>query len=65
MQVMSPKRDGAEKKAAAADKAPALPPARPLKPRPKLFVGLCIAFALWIALLITLYFTTVYPHRGR
>lgn len=63
---MSRKRDAA----AAADpkdsagKTPALPPAKPLKPRPKLFVALCMMFALWIAVLITLYFTTVYPHRA-
>lgn len=35
----------------------------PLQPRKKLFVGLCIVFGVWVAILITLYATTVYPHR--
>lgn len=35
----------------------------PLKPRPKLFVLLCAAFALWLIALAILYFATVYPLR--
>jgi len=34
-----------------------------LKPRPKLLLILSIVLALWVALLITMYFTTVYPTR--
>jgi len=52
---------------AAKDSAPAeLPPAKPLKPRRGLFVVLCLAFAVWVGFLTTLYFKTVYgkedPH---
>lgn len=36
---------------------------RPLKPRRKLFVGLLVAFGAWVAILLTLYFTTVYPRH--
>lgn len=36
----------------------------PLKPRPVLFRVLLGAIALWMAALLALYFTTVYPHRG-
>ena len=35
----------------------------PLKPRPKLLLVLSIVFVLWVAFLLTMYFTTVYPHR--
>ncbi len=38
-------------------------PAEPtvaMTPRPKLFVALLVIFLLWIAFLVTLYFTTVY-----
>ena len=34
-----------------------------LKPRPKLLLVLSILFALWIALLLVLYFTTIFPQR--
>jgi beta-lactamase regulating signal transducer with metallopeptidase domain len=34
--------------------------AHPLKPRPGLFYTLLIIFILWIAGLLTMYFTTVY-----
>ena len=37
--------------------------ADPLKPRPRMLVVLAIVFALWLAFLLTMYFTTVYPHR--
>lgn len=35
----------------------------PLKPRPRLLMVLSIVFVLWVAFLLTMYFTTVYPHR--
>jgi hypothetical protein len=35
----------------------------PLKPRPRLFIGLGVLFALWITFLLVLYFITVFPHR--
>jgi hypothetical protein len=50
--------------------APDAPPVRepavslpPLKPRPRLFYGLLTAFALWVGVLLGLYFFTVYPTR--
>jgi hypothetical protein len=36
---------------------------KPLKPRPKLFAALMIGFAIWLGVLLTLYFKTVYPMR--
>jgi len=36
---------------------------RPLKPRPRLFLVLCILFALWMAALLVFYFKVVYPAR--
>ena len=48
---------------------PAAPPPGPityttsLKPQRKALIILSIIFALWVALLLTLYFTTVYPSR--
>ncbi|HEY7089433.1 MAG TPA: hypothetical protein VH518_15150 [Tepidisphaeraceae bacterium] len=46
-------------------KAPPKPdPTRPpLTPRPKLFILLVLIFAAWIAALLTMYFTSVYPER--
>jgi len=49
--------------------APPAPPPGPvsystdLEPRPKLLLVLSILFALWVGLLLTLYFTTIYPTR--
>jgi hypothetical protein len=47
------------------------PPARPaelqpqpMRPRPRLFFLLMIVFALWVAGLVTMYFTTVRPRLG-
>ena len=37
--------------------------ATPFKPRRKLFVVLMIVFALWVAALLVMYFTSVYPNR--
>ena len=34
-----------------------------LKPQRKALVILSIIFALWVAVLLTLYFTTIYPTR--
>ena len=35
----------------------------PVKRRPMMFAFLIVVFVLWIALLLLLYFTTVYPLR--
>ena len=51
---------------AAADRAPAsAPPTNetPIKPRRGLLIVLSIALALWIAAMVVMYFTTVYPQR--
>ena len=45
------------------DYNPLAPTLNPLQPRPKLLLVLSIVFVLWVALLLTMYFTTVYPHR--
>jgi hypothetical protein len=42
---------------------PAAPKPDPLKPRRGLFIGLALGFAVWLGVLLTLYFTTVYPLR--
>jgi hypothetical protein len=39
---------------------PAPPPFRPL---PRLFTALLIGFAIWLGVLLTLYYRTVYPMR--
>jgi hypothetical protein len=39
------------------------PACAPLKPHPRLFAALTIAFVLWLGVLFTLYFKTVYPLR--
>ncbi|HEV2296321.1 MAG TPA: hypothetical protein VGR35_20935 [Tepidisphaeraceae bacterium] len=39
-------------------------PGPPLRPQRKLFVGLLIGFAAWVAVLLTLYFTTIYPRHA-
>ena len=46
-----------------AKKEPEAPPATPLRPRPKLFIALLVLFAIWLGILLTLYFKTVYPLR--
>jgi hypothetical protein len=35
----------------------------PLTPRPKLFAAIMVTFAIWLGVLLTLYFKTVYPER--
>ena len=36
----------------------------PLKPRPRVFYVMLGLFGAWVGLLLTLYFTTIFPHRG-
>ena len=46
--------------------APSQPPVEflpPLKPRPRLFYALLTGIALWVGVLLGLYFVTVYPNR--
>ena len=50
-------------KSSTAYQKPPTSPADPLKPRPRMLVVLAIVFVLWLAFLLTMYFTTVYPHR--
>ena len=49
--------------ASAKPSKPAFTPGPPLKPRRKLFVGLLVGFVAWVAVLVTLYFTTIYPRH--
>jgi hypothetical protein len=42
---------------------PGEPTCAPLKPHPKLFAVLTILFVVWLGVLFTLYFKTVYPLR--
>jgi hypothetical protein len=35
----------------------------PLKPHRGVFIGLCVAFAVWVGVLLALYLKTVYPMR--
>jgi hypothetical protein len=44
--------------------APVLPPPQPFKPHRKLFAIIGVILFAWLAVLLTLYFTTVYPHRN-
>lgn len=36
---------------------------QPLKRRPRLFAALMVLFLIWLGVLLTLYFRTVYPMR--
>jgi hypothetical protein len=50
----------------AAERAPASAPSTnetPIKPRRGLLIVLSIVLALWIAAMVVMYFTTVYPQR--
>ena len=48
----------------AADRADnAAPAPRPFKPRRRLLAALSVLFAAWMAFLVVLYFTTIYPRR--
>ena len=52
------------KPASAAQPAPlTFAPKPPLQPHKRLFVGLMIVFAIWVAVLLWLFFTTVWPLR--
>jgi hypothetical protein len=47
-------------------KAPLREPEKPqsrLRPHPRLFKVMCVAFALWMLVLLAMYFWTVYPLR--
>jgi hypothetical protein len=63
------KRNPTRAEAPKVDDAPELPPVKPLKPRKGLLAVLCVAFAIWVGFLTTLYFKTVYgredPHAHR
>jgi hypothetical protein len=48
---------------AAPSRKPTFKSGPPLKPRRKLFVGLLVGFVGWVAVLLTLYFTTIYPRH--
>ncbi|HEX4124163.1 MAG TPA: hypothetical protein VHY37_05495 [Tepidisphaeraceae bacterium] len=43
--------------------APALPTPRPFHPHRKLFLLIGAMLFIWLAVLLVLYFTTVYPYR--
>jgi hypothetical protein len=45
------------------DADPPPKPKKELKPHPLLFRILCVIFAIWMALLLLMYFCTVYPLR--
>lgn len=55
---------GRETAADAARDVPALKALPPFKPRPRVFFGLLAALALWVCLLLGLYFLTVFPNRN-
>jgi hypothetical protein len=40
-----------------------LPPADRIKSRRRLLIALALIFALWVAMMLVMYFSTVYPHR--
>jgi hypothetical protein len=52
-----------DKPAATNSKKKAVEYLPPLNPRRRLFYVLAGAFVLWVIVLLTLYFTTVYPMR--
>lgn len=60
----TPRSGGRETAADAARDVPALTPLPPFKPRPRVFFGLLAAIALWVCLLLGLYFLTVFPSRN-
>jgi len=49
--------------AASQSNKPAFTPGPPLKSQRKLFIGLLVGFAGWVAVLLALYFTTIYPRH--
>jgi hypothetical protein len=42
---------------------PQAPPPMRIKPRKGLFILFCVVLAVWIAVLLLLYFSSVYPLR--
>lgn len=50
-------------KESVAPTAPAAPACEPFRRLPKLFAVLLVGFAVWLGVLVTLYFKTVYPLR--
>ena len=50
--------------ASAKPSKPPFTPGPPLKPRRKLFAGLLVGFVAWVAVLLALYFTTIYPRHA-
>ena len=44
--------------------APVALPVDPLTPRPGLLAALAVVFGLWMAFLVFLYVTTIYPRRA-
>ena len=61
---MKPGKPKSESKVSAPDQSPPQTPPEPLRPHPKLFVALFVAFLLWLGVLVTMYFKTVYPYRA-
>ena len=48
---------------AAPSRKPSFTPGPPLRPQRKLFGGLLVGFVAWVAVLLALYFTTIYPRH--
>ena len=44
---------------------PPAAPVEPLKPQRKLFIGLLMVLAIWIGVLLALFFLTIYPQTHR
>jgi hypothetical protein len=62
--MKAPKTSAAKQPPASKQPQPPPGPAcAPLKPRPKLFLALLAIFVIWLGILLTLYFRTVYPLR--
>jgi tellurite resistance protein TehA-like permease len=60
-QTSTPSASATSPRPASAKNPTRLASYRPLRPHPKLFVFLCIAFGLWVLFLIVLFCVTVYP----
>lgn len=60
---MSKQQKGKLKPDPAPTASPTAPCAPLLKPHPRLFAAIMVAFAVWLGVLLTLYFKTVYPER--
>ena len=53
-----------EPKVIAPEQSPPENPPKPLRPHPRLFLALFVVFLVWLGLLLTMYFKTVYPYRA-